>query len=102
MIGVGLWCIFKVKRWRQHQEVHAAQDDLASLQSMRDRGLLTQEEFDRIRVKLGPKNSVAGDSQPGKHGSDVLPDGKIVASPESPDASAPPGIKDHDPPARPI
>ena len=81
LICFGLWCILKVKRWGQSQDVLSDQDELANLQSLREQGLLTQEEFDRIRARLEARNSVA---EPGGN--------------EVPPLLPPPDVKDREPP----
>jgi hypothetical protein len=52
LIALGLWCILKVKRWGQSQDTLSPQEELASHQSLLEQGLLTQEEFDRVRARL--------------------------------------------------
>lgn len=55
LIGLGLWCILKVKRWGQQSDALSVQEELASHQSLLEQGLLTPEEFERVRARLeGP------------------------------------------------
>jgi hypothetical protein len=52
LMGLGIWCIVWVRRWGQHDETLTPQQELASHRAMLEQGLLTQEEFDRLRTRL--------------------------------------------------
>lgn len=62
LIWLGLWCILKVKGWGRREDVLSAQEQLKSLQLLREQGLLTQEEFDRIRAALGDQSPAGEES----------------------------------------
>ena len=80
LVGLGLWCILKVKRWGQRQETLTPQEELAGHQAMLEQGLLTQEEFERVRARLEARAAQA----------EVSPAAQAAKEETPPTTSAPP------------
>jgi hypothetical protein len=55
VLGLGIWAILKVKRWREEDiasEAGAAEQQLEAYQKLVDDGLLDPEELNRIKTQL--------------------------------------------------
>jgi hypothetical protein len=58
LIFLGVWAIVWVKRWRQHnqQTRHSPEEEISSYRQLLEQGVLRQEEFDRVRIRLEQKS----------------------------------------------
>ena len=58
VVGLGIWAILKVKRWREDEAENAPltpQQQIEAYQKLVDDGLLDAEEFARIKAQLEAK-----------------------------------------------
>ena len=63
LTGLGIWCSLWAKRWLGQQDgTLSAREELKSHQSLLEQGLLTQEEFDRVKARLESQD--AGQAEP--------------------------------------
>jgi hypothetical protein len=63
LLILGVWGIIWVRRWGQHdkQTFLSAAEEIAAFRRLLEQGLLTQEEFDRVRARLEQSNGVPAD-----------------------------------------
>jgi len=54
LVILGIWGIIRVKRWGQHDEQTflSPEEEIAAYRRLLEQGVLSQEEFDRVRARL--------------------------------------------------
>ena len=62
VVGLGIWAIYKVKRWREEDAEHVPLSPLQQIenyQKLVDDGLLDPEEFAQIKARLETRANAA-------------------------------------------